>query len=81
MLYKEAEPLPMSPKPCLLHYSLGERCDPWTNSMNIPQACIKRHPDPAPERHVNRRIHNVTIIYVWSDQGLDKSFPNEKWRV
>jgi hypothetical protein len=45
----------------------------WTNSLNIPQAHIKRHPDPAPGCHNNRRIHNITIVYVWSDQGPHKS--------
>jgi hypothetical protein len=32
-------------------------------------------------RIFNRRIHIITIAYVWSDQGLDKSSPNGKWRV
>jgi hypothetical protein len=74
------------PRRCLqahARYTILEMRDviPWTDPMNIPQACIKRHPDPAPGSHVNRRIHNITTVYVWSDQGLDKSCPNGKWRM
>jgi hypothetical protein len=54
---------------------------PWTNLMNVPQARLKRRRDPAPGCHVNRRINNITIVYVWSNQRLDKPFPHGKWRM
>jgi hypothetical protein len=64
----KAEPLPLFPSSCPLQYAPDGGVIPWTNSMNIPQARIKRDPDSALGCRVNRRIHHITIVYVWTGE-------------